>query len=144
MKRTTFTVEGLPERITCQADEDEIWAAFEEAANAYFFARWPADRMKYAPARQRFYAGNSILVISQDEIKELGEVLGEDMSQKIPMRAALNALANRESPWARRYRELLQALAAAQVPLAGALKEIEALQDAEENKVPPSHRLTGW
>lgn len=86
-------ISELPKRIECDQDINDIFETFESAANQYAEARLPADPHSSIArflAYRRFYAENNIRIISDRDVDELAELLGDDVRKSIPMRAALN------------------------------------------------------
>lgn len=82
----------LPRRIECAQDEVDTYKAFERWANDYVSSRLPHDQRRWS-APHAFLPVNATRLISEDEAKELADMLGHrEPWSVIPMRAALNEI----------------------------------------------------
>lgn len=112
VKRAQVEVTGLPYRVRSVADEEEAKEAFAKALNRYLFNHAEDDRFT-----QRYFRGykiihtNSIFWISQDDRDELAQLTGdpEDATgARIPMRCALNHIAEQKRTIERLTQQIAQ------------------------------------
>ena len=80
---------ALPERIQCQQDANDVFAAFELEANRWIKRRAIDD---FDGDDRSFYPSHSIRIVTDDDVKRLVGLLGEEARTSIPMAKALNTI----------------------------------------------------